>query len=60
MELKCDTPKIIIFCRRFAECSEMYHLFKFFLKERFINPLAAGGHISGRPALFRKRGSPLY
>jgi superfamily II DNA helicase RecQ len=39
--LKCDTPKIIIYCRRFDVCSEMYLLFRYFLKEHFTNPIGA-------------------
>ena len=41
INLKETTPKILVFCRRFQECSTMYQLFKQFLGREFTHPIGA-------------------
>ena len=41
MQLKAPRtkfPRLIIFCKQYDECSRMYWLFKYFLKEEFTDP----------------------
>lgn len=41
MQLKAPRtkfPRLIIFCKQYDECSRMYRLFKYFLKEEFTDP----------------------
>ena len=33
--LRTEMPRIIVFCKRYDECSRMYHLFKYYLRDLF-------------------------
>ena len=53
VQLKLDTPKVIIFCRQFDECSKMYRTFKHYLGTNFTFP-------SGAPDLAKYRVVDMY
>ena len=36
--LKTAMPRIIIFCRRYLECAQIYQLFKLYLEKEFTEP----------------------
>ena len=36
---RCRLPRVIVFCRRCEECSELYHFFYSSLKEEFTDPV---------------------
>ena len=39
--LRTEMPRIIVFCKRYEECSRMYRLFKYYLKHSFTEPPGA-------------------
>ena len=38
---RCGLPRVLIYCRRYEECSELYHFFYSSLKEEFTEPVGA-------------------
>lgn len=40
-EVGIAMPRVIIFCKRYDECSTMYRLFKSYLGEQFVVPRGA-------------------
>ena len=39
--LRTEMPRIIVFCKRYDECSRMYRLFKYYLRDLFTEPPGA-------------------
>ena len=40
-DLRTEMPRIIVFCKRYDECSRMYCLFKYYLRDLFTEPPGA-------------------
>lgn len=52
-DLRTATPRIIIFCKRYAECAQFYSLFQYYLRDQFTEP-------SGSPDLAKNRLVDMY
>ena len=39
--LRTEMPRIFVFCKRYDECSRMYRLFKYYLRDLFTEPPGA-------------------
>ena len=46
IEFQTFFPKMVIFCRKFDECAQMYSLFKQYLGDKFTNPIRAPSTLS--------------
>ena len=46
IEFQTFFPKMVIFCRKFDECAQMYLLFKQYLGDKFTNPIGAPSTLS--------------